>query len=227
VLPARQGKKVVTTLLRRSGRGEDVLRADQPITRGRWTRAGTDGIHGDQGDPEGPSGETGLAPPAMKPPLPEVRPTCACPPPALLGCSRHAAPPGLVCQRDGKQRTNFERWQPLGQDAGRSMLRLYPNPQLDDDLTVRPLPPFPRPKSCRFNDRLAKAHRNPGPPSRGNPHAETGDHPWRMPPVPNSLTKCKHPPTKPPEGANGSGIVRELARRQLQSIALKISPASG
>ena len=40
--PHRQGKKVVTTLLRRSGRGEDVLRADQPITRGRldagWDR---------------------------------------------------------------------------------------------------------------------------------------------------------------------------------------------
>ena len=40
----RQGKKVVTTLLRQSGRGEDVLRADQPITRGRldagWDRGG-------------------------------------------------------------------------------------------------------------------------------------------------------------------------------------------
>jgi hypothetical protein len=42
--PHRQGKKVVTTLLRQSGRGEDVLRADQPITRGRldagWNRGG-------------------------------------------------------------------------------------------------------------------------------------------------------------------------------------------
>ena len=65
----RQGKKVVTTLLRRSGRGEDVLRADQPITRGRWARAGTD-RNGVQGDPEGPSGETGLAPQAMGSPLP-------------------------------------------------------------------------------------------------------------------------------------------------------------
>ena len=40
----RQGKKVATTLLRQSGRGEDVLRADQPITRGRldagWDRRG-------------------------------------------------------------------------------------------------------------------------------------------------------------------------------------------
>ena len=42
--PHRQGKKVATTLLRQSGRGEDVLRADQPITRGRldagWDRRG-------------------------------------------------------------------------------------------------------------------------------------------------------------------------------------------
>jgi hypothetical protein len=41
--PHRQGKKVVTTLLRQSGRGEDVLRADQPITRGRLDAAGTEG----------------------------------------------------------------------------------------------------------------------------------------------------------------------------------------
>ena len=44
--PHRQGKKVVTTLLRRCGRGEDVLRADQPITRGRlgagWDRKFTE-----------------------------------------------------------------------------------------------------------------------------------------------------------------------------------------
>lgn len=33
----------------------------------------------------------------------------------------------------------------MGQDAGRSMLRIYPNPQLDDDLTVRTLPLRPVP----------------------------------------------------------------------------------
>ena len=39
--------------------------------------------------------------------------------------------------------------------------------------------------------------------------------------------KCKHPPTKPPEGAKGSGIASRLEGCPRQSIALKISPASG
>jgi len=64
----RQGKKVVTTLLRRSGRGEDALRADQPITRGHWTRAGTDNPRRSR-RPWRPVRRTGHAVPVMRSPL--------------------------------------------------------------------------------------------------------------------------------------------------------------
>jgi len=73
----------VTTLLRRSGRGEDALRADQPITRGRWTRAGTDDPRRSR-RPWRPVRRTGQAPPAMKLPQRPVRPACASPLPCCI-----------------------------------------------------------------------------------------------------------------------------------------------
>jgi len=90
----RQGKKVVTTLLRRSGRGEAVLRADQPITRGHWTRAGTDNprrsrrswrpVRRDR------TGTTSDETTSVR----KVRPGLTPPPALLLGGSRHPTSSG-------------------------------------------------------------------------------------------------------------------------------------
>lgn len=57
---------------------------------------------------------------------------------------------------------------------------------------------LPRPISCRFNDRLAKDRRNPGPSSRGNRNAAAGDQ-RRM----SSVTSYTHQMQTPPDETAG------------------------
>lgn len=115
---------------------------------------------GDQGDPEGPSGETGQAPPAMKPPLPTSGQLAL--PPTLLprGSSHHHRV--LVGQRNGSKRDEIRMRLRLGRVAGQSGPTRPVRPaHLDEDLVVG-VALLPRPISCRFNDRLAKVRRNSG-----------------------------------------------------------------
>ena len=101
-------------------------------------------IHGDQGDPEGSSGKTGQAPPAMKPPKAPVRPSCASPLPCCLAVT--AAPPGQVCQHDGSAKDDIRTSAATGPKCRSNMAETPSHPaQLDDDPTVRPLPSFPAP----------------------------------------------------------------------------------
>lgn len=193
----------------------------RPFGRGLEQRT-----YGDQGDPEGPEGMTGQAPPAMKSPLAASQAkACAFPCPAA---SR--LPPPYRCWSASVMaaiETNFERGQQLGQESRRSGLRIpEPLAHLGDDPTARPKPWSLCPTNRCIDDCFAKARRCPGPSSRRirMPQWATigGCRPCRTTPA-----KCKHPPTKPPEGANESAIFRRSAERPCQSIAWKISPASG
>lgn len=131
------------------------------------------------------------------------------------------------CQHDGSAKDDIRASAVTGSRC-RSIIAETPSQpaQLDDDPTVRPLPSFPAPipaasmmawqRSVETRGRPAALLRMP----RRTLHSECCG---RLP----APAKCKNPPTKPPEGAKGSGIVSQPAPRPRQSIALKISPVSG
>ena len=140
---------------------------------------------GDQGDPEGPSGKTGLAPPGFEPPLLEsaqrAHPPC---PAAARHTPLHRV---LDCQRGSKPPTKFEQgrnWAmccsirdaapgcsfPTRCRSGVVDLRWSPCPTAVPLIAPQRL--VERPEPNRSANRKTQVH------------------------------KCKHPPTKPPEGAN-------------------------
>ena len=100
--------------------------------------------------------------------------------------------------------------------------------QIGDNQTAGLLPGPPCPTHRQADDRLAKICRDhwghDGPirsltlGSASAPHVQHK-------PVPSA--KWKHPPTKPPEGATGLRSASQIGAAHCQSIALKISPASG
>jgi len=122
----------VTTLLRRSGRSEDVLRADQPITRGRWTRAGTDNPRRSRRlwrpgryDRSGTTGDETTSG--------GHRPACASPLPCCLAAS--PTPPGAGLAAWWQQKDDVRTMAVTGQRCWSMQAETPLQPeQLDDDL---------------------------------------------------------------------------------------------
>ena len=98
--------------------------------------------NGDQGDPEGPSGETGQAPATMKPPLPT--PGQLAPPPCPAASRIPPLHRALVCQRDGSERDEVRTRVAIGPRCWQIRADTTSSTaHLDDDLAVGhcPLPP--------------------------------------------------------------------------------------
>jgi hypothetical protein len=133
-----------------------------------------------------------------------VRPKLGIPP--CPAAARHppATPqgPGLPC--DGSERdeirtraaTGPRRWSFRADTTSSTS-------HLDVNLAVA-IAFLPRPNFRRFNDRLTKARRKPGPSSRRNPNAAAGDQ-WKMPPTPTCTRQMQTPPD---ETAGGCQRVR-------------------
>jgi hypothetical protein len=200
----------VTTLLRQSGRGEDVLRADQPITRGRldagWDRRGKE----IKATLKARQARQDWHQRRIEPPQLGRRHACVSPYPTS---SRR--PPRFhrvkVRQRSGRATNEVRTGAATGRVASRSeMPDPIANVQPGDDPTTW-ISPGTLPHRRCDSDRPAKARRKAGvePMSRTRGRSTNANTPRRN--------------RRRVQTSDGGGL-REPRR---QSIALNISPASG